>query len=1259
MQVAPARAQAPRTPPGNDPPTPVVLPRPGGDPVTPGGPEPTSSPAQPAPAAEPVERPFTIIVAGGSAGDGLTPALEALKQRLAGADPEHTTVIFTGNYMKGELPEPGAPDRAAEEKAALAHVEVVRDFFEAGGHVYFLAGHRDFPDAKSARRLRKLFDRALVGTPDEDEAVEDGRKKGERQVDVMPLAACGDRVELELNKNIGILLVNSQWFMRDFSGDPSINEGCVSRTRKAFIGNVMDTMRDYRNRRLIVAMHHPLRSYGELGGAFTARAHLEPLPVVGSLAVLARQAGMVSQYQNYPLVHGYTEAVFAQAQTNGQYVFVSGHEAALEYLTLKQQTQVIAGTTAREGGRVTDTRENDFAVGQPGWAELQLEKSGEGQVQLFSAQGAALFTTALPHVPELPGTDQAEADAPPVPSGPVDATFSKKPVWKLPGAVRFFTGSFYSQAFNLQLTYPVLDLEREGLTPYKVGGGQQSDSIRARGEDGSDFAIRSTTKASDRLLGYPMNQIGALGRVLDYGFTATHPEAALAVPTLADAVGVLNVRPRLMYLPDQAALGSYRGFITDQVVLLEQRPKKMNDGVAPPAYLGGRDEHTAFKTFDEMVEKTLDKPWKHRVDQESMLRARLLDMFIGDWDRHRGQWRFAVNADDGGHKLYTPIAMDRDQAFAHYDGALLVVLRLLQPQARLVQPFNGSYGPLRYLNFNARDVDPVVLNRLDHARWIEVARAEQAALTDAVIDQAFESWHRESLALDGERIKAALKERRDHLLEVAEEAYRRLARNVDVTGSGADDVFALTFSDDGKVRVTVHAAKKGDGEAYFDRTFDPTETDELRLYGLEGDDRLEVHGKPHAQLTIRFVGGEGDDVVAAADGARVDAGSIVLYDQPKGAVIDPSIAVLDERSTDARLNQYEPYENHEPDAWAVMPGFLVNSDQGVSLGGTYTHNVEGYKKYPFAVQHFGSAYFSTATLGVALDYRLILPESIGRVGQELDLTLHTPQFTRNFYGYTNRWAGYGQPNDYWRVRQALYEARWGLQFGSRHARVGAQLLGQVIDTDHTAGRFVTLSSDVSPDAFGARAFAGTRLFAEANTFDSMTLPRRGVALHGSMIARFDVLHGGGFSTNHRIAAAAAIPIDREARFVILTRAAVEGILGAHPFYFAPTLGSAQLRAYADQQFAGDLAFAHSTDLRIDVLRIESTLPGTLGVSLAVDHGRVFGRGIAGNDYHVDFGGGLWWCVVDLIGVSVTYYRGLDGAQRVAAEVGPLFSKLGF
>ena len=73
----------------------------------------------------------------------------------------------------------------------------------------------------------------------------------------------------------------------------------------------------------------------------------------------------------------------------------------------------------------------------------------------------------------------------------------------------------------------------------------------------------------------------------------------------------------------------------------------------------------------ELIAK-LKKNHKHTVDSEHVLRSRLFDLLIGDWDRHDDQWRWGVYDDPErpNSKLYRAIPRDRDQAFFKNDGFL-------------------------------------------------------------------------------------------------------------------------------------------------------------------------------------------------------------------------------------------------------------------------------------------------------------------------------------------------------------------------------------------------------------------------------------------------------------------------------------------------------------------------------------------------------------------------------------------------------------
>ena len=124
--------------------------------------------------------------------------------------------------------------------------------------------------------------------------------------------------------------------------------------------------------------------------------------------------------------------------------------------------------------------------------------------------------------------------------------------------------------------------------------------------------------------------------------------------------------------------------------------------------------------------KRLDKDPSVRVDARQFLLTRLTDVFLGDWDRHRDQWRWALLEEDG-QERWIPIPRDRDQAFVRFDGLLLKLVRRHVPQ---LLDFGPEYGPILGATWNGRDLDRRLLAELEQPVWDSVARVLQSRLSD-------------------------------------------------------------------------------------------------------------------------------------------------------------------------------------------------------------------------------------------------------------------------------------------------------------------------------------------------------------------------------------------------------------------------------------------------------------------------------------------------------------------------------------------------
>src|SRR2546422_7620271 len=109
--------------------------------------------------------------------------------------------------------------------------------------------------------------------------------------------------------------------------------------------------------------------------------------------------------------------------------------------------------------------------------------------------------------------------------------------------------------------------------------------------------------------------------------------------------------------------------------MIEERPTEPPDNEV--AFAGAVELASTKKLLEH-----LEHSPRHRVDSRAYLAARLMDVFIGDWDRHHDQWRWA-RFDSGQVHIWRPIPRDRDQAFARLDGFFVWLTGFYWPQLEI------------------------------------------------------------------------------------------------------------------------------------------------------------------------------------------------------------------------------------------------------------------------------------------------------------------------------------------------------------------------------------------------------------------------------------------------------------------------------------------------------------------------------------------------------------------------------------------------
>src|SRR6185295_3786663 len=127
-----------------------------------------------------------------------------------------------------------------------------------------------------------------------------------------------------------------------------------------------------------------------------------------------------------------------------------------------------------------------------------------------------------------------------------------------------------------------------------------------------------------------------------------------------------------------------------------------------------------------------------RPVQHTLIKARIFDMFIGDWDRHEDNWRWGKKESDE-TTLYIPIPRDRDQSFYTITG---VLSKKVVKAAGLsyMQHFDYKVGKMKDFNWEERNIDRFFTNELELKDWMAAAKSLQESLTDEVIEQSIKGF---------------------------------------------------------------------------------------------------------------------------------------------------------------------------------------------------------------------------------------------------------------------------------------------------------------------------------------------------------------------------------------------------------------------------------------------------------------------------------------------------------------------------------------
>ncbi|MBC7874690.1 MAG: BamA/TamA family outer membrane protein, partial [Ferruginibacter sp.] len=783
-------------------------------------------------------------------------------------------------------------------------------------------------------------------------------------------------------------------------------------------------------------------------------------------------------------------------------------------------------------------------------------------------------------------------------------------------------GKHYRKDWVTPVTVRTIDLDtvNGGLTAYEKGGGRQSKTLRLRNAAGKEYVLRSNDKSFGKAL--PEKYRGTfIEDIIDGQVSIAQPYSAITIPGMAAAAGIYHTNPQIVYVPSQKALGEFDKDFGNDLYLFEQRPDE-NWEEAPN--FGNSKKIVSTEKMLENIFSDND----NRADQAGFVRARLFDMFIGDWGRHEDQWRWAT-IEEGDKKFYKPIPRDRDQVYTKFDGALLSI-GISAAGAGHLETFGKDIKNVATYNYPARNLDRQIANEPSKEQWITIAKDLQQSLTDKVIEESVKQLPPEVFPLSGNEIIRKLKSRRDKLVEFATDYYSFLAREVDIVGTHDSEFFEIRSVSPAETEISIYDINK-EGQPkknpFYSRKFLSTETNEIRIYGLTGNDQYAINTGAANRIKIRIIGGPGKDVYISTGAVRVD-----IYDNG-----DNDFTKLDgpkkHLSENPFIHLYN-YTGFNYDKKGPGPVLSYNSEDHIYVGLKYEIEKQQWRKQPFGYQHELAARYSISEGAFSFGYNSIFTSLIGNWDLHLNADYDLVRWT-NFFGIGNETLRGKENRDFNRVRSKEFYAGAGIErtFAGYHY-AGLTAFYQMVEILDDPGRFITKQTP-SFISFDQKKFGGAKLNYRYQKLDNGAVPTRGIKFVADLSFMQNLEQSDSTVANFSSAINIYIPLSKSFVFALKTGGAA--LTGKPEFYQLNKLtGSKTLRGYRKYRFYGESMFYNQAELQF-IRNVKTYLfSGKAGLIALYDIGRVWQPGESSGTWHYGYGGGIMLAPFNKVSVAVFY-----------------------
>ncbi|MFC2115779.1 hypothetical protein ACFLTU_04850 [Bacteroidota bacterium] len=1103
------------------------------------------------------------------------------------------------------------------------------------GQIFFTPGDKDWNNSgkdglKMVRKLEKQI-----------ETLQDGSNI------LMPSKGCPGPEIVDLSSNLRLIVINTHWWLHPFDIPEAPDADCDNLTKEEFIESLEEVIEESVGKNILIVGHHPIVSSGVYGGHMTLQKHLFPIadikpgnkipvPVLGSFYAAYRQnVGTVRDManENYQEFIDEMSAIFYR---HPGLVYASAHDYSLQLIETEKCYQVVSGSmnenepTGKEQGEL-------YSGSEYGFVKIEYHSNGKIRIGffelgnneptelyskiLFRSACNDLYDNSIPmNTYYMPCIEEEETSTEkiPFPAEPVTVTAG---TYEAKGIKKMFLGSLHRSTWLAPVSIPYLNLDttKSGLTPFALGGGRQTTSLKFLAGDGWEYVFRSVDKNLVNAL--PLEFRNTFISVMIKEVTATeYPYGAIIASSLLDETDILHARPKLYILPDHPRLGAFQEPFAGLFGMLEERPKDPYDQI--PGFMGADDVTRSVGLYRKLYRDN-----DNYVNAEALGKARAFDILIGDWGRHEDNWKWAgYDRDD--KRVYYPIPRDRDHALCRWDG-LLPWIADREWAMPMVESFDYDFHDIKSLTWPARHVDRSLLTELDRNDWRNISAYMKLTMTEEAIDKAVATLPPEVIPVSGKEIGDMLKSRSVQLPDAIDDYYLLLAKQVDVVGSNKHEYVEVDRLETGNVSVKMYKKNK-EGDIYFDdslfnREFDKNETREICIYGLDGNDIFKVSGSSKKSIPVRIIGGPGRDEISDNSTVKGLGKHTIIYDN-ESTVLNLGNETKNKTSNDPEINRYDR-KSFKYNTYLPKPLISYSRDDGFVASAGLNLTTHGFRKEEYKSIH--DFYLRAGTLGnVQFGAKNHWKDIMGDwdVGINADYGLNYPYY--NFYGLGNNSvkdpdlhdAEYyrvdvkGLMTDFYTEREIFKKGifRLGFLFENVDSDTKSDSLFQIQGGGIPGSELITLGG------------INTRFYLDFR--DREVFATRGLQF---LVENTSYITFAGASGNFGLAesylkfygtAEVLLPIT----LVVKVGGSIN--YGQQiPFYKYTYLGQFNnLRGHLRNRFTGDASAYLNSEMRIHLGKVRNIfLPFETGLIGLYDMGKVWLEGSAEGTWHAGYGGGFY------------------------------------